>query len=90
MSDDIVSRLRQTRANMIGTPDEDHYWDCHDAATTIERLNREVSVLIAECQRQKDLLVNGASLTPAEREALTWFTVCPQYLATIRGLMDRL
>jgi hypothetical protein len=34
----IVTRLRQTRANMLGTDDEDHYWDCHDAAGEIERL----------------------------------------------------
>jgi len=35
---DIVTRLRQTRADMIGTDDEQHYWDCHDAAGEIERL----------------------------------------------------
>jgi hypothetical protein len=35
---DIATRLRQTRANMIGTEDEQHYWDCHDAAAEIERL----------------------------------------------------
>ena len=34
----IVRRLRQTRADMIGTDDEQHYWDCHDAAAEIERL----------------------------------------------------
>jgi hypothetical protein len=26
---------------MIGTDDEQHYWDCHDAATEIERLRAE-------------------------------------------------
>jgi hypothetical protein len=36
--DDITTRLRQTRADMIGTADEAHYWDCHDAAAEIERL----------------------------------------------------
>ena len=35
---DIATRLRQTRANMIGTDDEQHYWDCYDAAAAIERL----------------------------------------------------
>jgi len=40
MRDDIVTCLRQTRANMLGTDDEPHYWDCHDAATEIERLRR--------------------------------------------------
>lgn len=34
----IVTRLRQTRADMIGTDDEQHYWDCQDAAAEIERL----------------------------------------------------
>jgi NAD(P)-dependent dehydrogenase (short-subunit alcohol dehydrogenase family) len=35
---DIARRLRQTRADMIGTDDEQHYWDCHEAAAEIERL----------------------------------------------------
>jgi hypothetical protein len=35
---DIARRLRQTRADMLGTADEDHYWDCHAAAHEIERL----------------------------------------------------
>jgi hypothetical protein len=35
---DILTRLRQTRANMLGTDDEQHYFDCHDAAGEIERL----------------------------------------------------
>lgn len=37
---DIVSRLRKTRADMIGTTDCDHYWDCHEAADTIEDLRQ--------------------------------------------------
>lgn len=36
--DDIAKRLRSTRADMIGTDDEQHYWDCHDAAREIESL----------------------------------------------------
>lgn len=36
----IVRRLRQTRADMIGTDDESHYFDCHEAAAEIERLRR--------------------------------------------------
>ncbi len=57
---DIVTRLRQTRANMIGTDDEDHYFDCHEAAGEIERLRlwgrltdeerAAVAVAIAECE----------------------------------------
>ena len=37
---DIASRLRQTRSDMIGTDDEQHYFDCHEAASEIERLRR--------------------------------------------------
>jgi hypothetical protein len=37
---DIATRLRQARANMIGTDDEQHYFDCHEAAAEIERLRR--------------------------------------------------
>lgn len=37
---DIATRLRQTRADMIGTADEEHYFDCHEAAGEIERLRR--------------------------------------------------
>jgi len=33
-----VSNLRRTRANMLGTDDEAHYWECHEAADEIERL----------------------------------------------------
>jgi phosphoribosylaminoimidazole-succinocarboxamide synthase len=42
MIGDITTRLRQTRADMIGTPDEAHYWDCHDAAVEIERLREAI------------------------------------------------
>ena len=45
MTRDIASELRQTRANMIGTDDEDHYWTCQDAATLIDRLQAENSML---------------------------------------------
>lgn len=34
----LATRLRQTRANMLGTDDDQHYWDCHDAAAALERL----------------------------------------------------
>lgn len=38
---------------------------------TIARLNLEVSLLLSECQRQKDLLVNGLTLTQEERRAIS-------------------
>lgn len=47
---DIVARLRQTRANMIGTDDEQHYWDCHDAADEIERLKKIIDDYALICQ----------------------------------------
>jgi hypothetical protein len=37
---DITTRLRQTRADMLGTDDEQHYFDCHEAAGEIERLRQ--------------------------------------------------
>lgn len=38
---DITVRLRATRADMIGTNDDRHYWDCHEAAREIERLRED-------------------------------------------------
>lgn len=45
MADDIIVRLRQTRADMIGTDDCDHYFDCHDAANEIEKLRDRIAEL---------------------------------------------
>ena len=73
---DIARRLRQTRANMLGTDDEQHYWDCVEAAAEIELLEAAhrvsgsaVAVIhsgfqnaVAEIQRLR--------LTDAEREAV--------------------
>lgn len=36
MSEDLVRKLRQARASMLGTDDEDTFWACHDAADIIE------------------------------------------------------
>jgi hypothetical protein len=72
----IATRLRQTRADMLGTDDEDHYWDCHAAASHIELLEAAykssgsaLAVIdggfqnaVAEIQRLR--------LTDAEREAV--------------------
>lgn len=42
----VVERLRQTRANMLGTEDEAHYWTCHEAADELEGFRqREVDYL---------------------------------------------
>ena len=36
--DDVANRLRSTRANMLGTDDEQHYMDCREAADLIDAL----------------------------------------------------
>lgn len=62
---DIVTRLRQTRANMIGTDDEGHYWDAHEAAGEIEKLRSLV--------RFQDRVIRSgdvACLTVEERRSL--------------------
>lgn len=41
--EDIVLRLRQTRANMIGTDDCDHYFDCMEAADKISELRLQIT-----------------------------------------------
>lgn len=38
----IIERLRSTRADMLGTDDEEHYRDTHEAADEIERLQAQV------------------------------------------------
>lgn len=95
VSEDIAGRLRESikacraidRSELLA-----------EAADTIDRQNREVSVLIAECQRQKDLLVNGARLTDAERAAVAdaadrYAEITPESaetVGTLRGLLERL
>jgi regulator of protease activity HflC (stomatin/prohibitin superfamily) len=86
---DIVERLRA----WVYT--DSQYATAREAADEIERLNREVSVLVAECQRQKDLLVNGATLTDAEREAVAVAAEAyaddhgERFAATLRSLLER-
>lgn len=63
--EDIVVRLRRTRADMIGTDDEAHYWDVHDAAGEIEKLRSLV--------RFQDRVIrsgDAACLTTEERASL--------------------
>lgn len=88
---DIVERIRTLR--FVHVPMASQLFE--EAACEIERLNREVSILIAECQRQKDLLVNGATLTDAEREALHHVVgdvadITGPVEDAIRGLLERL
>lgn len=53
MVDDIAKRLRQTRANMLGTDDEAHYWDCQDAANEIDHLRALNNSLREEIRIQR-------------------------------------
>jgi pyridoxal biosynthesis lyase PdxS len=43
--EDIAVRLRRTRADMLGTDDEEHYFDCHEAVHVIEELRDEITNL---------------------------------------------
>lgn len=82
MRTDLVKRLRQTRADMLGTDDEDHYWDCHEAAAEIERLRRWGRLTDEERR--------------AVREAKDAFEQnngdadCEWIAGTLRGLLERL
>lgn len=42
MTNRHAKNLRRTRADMLGTDDEEHYWECHDAADEIDRLQAVV------------------------------------------------
>jgi hypothetical protein len=72
---DITTRLRQTRANMIGTDDEEHYWTCQDAAAEIERLR-----LTAE-ERE--------AIHRAEARLRTAYVPDDETAATLRALLER-
>ena len=101
---DIVERLR----SWVYT--DSLYATAMEAAAEVERLrgevdrlNQEVSILVRGCQDQKDLLVNGATLTDAEREAVraAWCDYADaarmhhkptrqEIAAGLRGLLERL
>ena len=74
---DIATRLRQTRANMIGTEDEQHYWDCHDAAAEIERLR------LTNEEREAIREAVGAYNDNDDDED------CAKIAATLHGLLKR-
>lgn len=42
---DLITNLRATRADMLGTPDEQHYWDCQRAANFIEYVFESLPML---------------------------------------------
>jgi hypothetical protein len=72
----ITTRLRQTRANMLGTADEDHYWDCHEAAAEIERLR------LTDAEREA---VKAAATFACDDGWLM-----KEQIATLRGLLERM
>ena len=82
---DLVQRLRDsaTQARAL-----DRAALLHEAAGEIEKLRQRLR--LADAALRSD----SPTLTDEEREALSWFTggrgpVCPQYMATIRGLLER-
>ena len=64
-----ATNLRRTRADMLGTDDEDHYWECHRAAAEIERLEAKVAKLEAALE---EIVINtptGNTVTGCRRVA---------------------
>jgi hypothetical protein len=101
MTSDIVTRLRQTRADMIGTDDEPHYWDCHDAAGEIERLRdairrlAEQDATLSVCDGAVTVTMDGA-LTDEELKAIRRATAVAREMhdsrleAALGNLLERL
>ena len=83
---DIVERLRRTRADMIGTDDEQHYFDCHEAAAEIERLRQWGRLTDAE-REAVEAAIGWIGSPSVDDEAMP-----EDYLpitATLRGLLER-
>ena len=74
---DIAARLRQTRANMLGTDDEEHYFDCHEAAGEIERLRKWGRLT----EEEREAVETAAMEADAHQHSLR--------AATLRGLLER-
>jgi len=45
MMTDHAKNLRRTRADMLGTDDEEHYWECYAAAGHIDDLEARIKEL---------------------------------------------
>ncbi len=52
---DLIARMCQTRADMLGTQDEQHYHDCHAAADALEAQARR----IAELEAQNEFIMSA-------------------------------
>ncbi|NBW20150.1 MAG: hypothetical protein EBR82_70495 [Caulobacteraceae bacterium] len=81
MTTDIATRLRQTRADMIGTDDEQHYFDCHEAAAEIERL-RQWGRLTDEERRAVREAADAYEQNNGDAD-------CERIAAALRGLLAR-
>lgn len=59
MSEDLIRTLRQARASMLGTDDEDTFWACHDAADRIESYENagdpDAYAVVMSCGRVYDV-----------------------------------
>ena len=76
---DLATRLRQTRADMLGTDDEEHYWDCHEAAAQIEHLRLWGRLTDAEREAFKEACDEGR-----------WYPKDYHHIHTMRALLARL
>jgi hypothetical protein len=90
---DITTRLRQTRADMIGTDDEQHYWDCHDAAAEIERLRTQPCPYVTG-KTTRYCTLTPLTLTDEERGAIEAAAAFlsrryPPAANTLRTLLER-
>lgn len=54
----LVNKLKATRANMLGTDDEQHYWDCHEAAALIRRQQEQLAQARKLLIQSSDMLGN--------------------------------
>ena len=85
---DITERLRRWSHDVNAVPASDLM---DEAADRIELDARTISALIADGQTMKDCIVNGATLTDEERQAISVaMHRCdgPEY-KTLRGLLER-
>jgi hypothetical protein len=91
---DITARLRValtsalTRSNMIGTDDEDHYWDCQEAAEEIVRLRRKtrLTAITDEERKMIDEMINDFQQSAEFNEERCW----PARAKRARKLADML
>src|SRR5690606_33015405 len=51
-----ATELRRTRADMLGTDDEAHFWACHDAARSMDEAADALEVAEAERDRLREKL----------------------------------